>query len=208
MSETSHHPRFDLASERVGTIYAKALYGAADAAGSLDVVVEELASLVHDVLDKHPLLANAVVSPRITHDERLQILDKAFAGRMSPTLLTFLKVLSGHNRLYCLREIQRAFHLLVGEKRGRVDVKVTSAQPLSEQSFASVSARLRETLGKDVEVLTSVNPALIGGLIVRIGDTVIDGSVAHQLENIRHQTLSAAAQQAKDALERFTTSET
>ncbi|MFI4877123.1 MAG: ATP synthase F1 subunit delta [Blastopirellula sp. JB062] len=208
MSETSHQPRFDLANQRVGTIYAKALYGSAEAAGSLDVIVEELASLVHDVLDAHPSLANVVVSPRIGHEERLQILEKAFAGRMNPTLLTFLKVLSEHNRLYALREIQRAFHQLVGEKRGRVDVQVTSAEPLSEQSFAAVSQRLRETLGKDVEVFASVNPALIGGLIVRVGDTVIDGSVAHQLERIRRQTLDAAAQQAKDALERFTTSET
>ncbi|PQO42936.1 F0F1 ATP synthase subunit delta [Blastopirellula marina] len=203
MAETSQHPRFDLANERVGTIYAKALYGAAEAAGSLDQVVSELASLVHDVL-QHPKLANAVISPRISHDERLVILDKAFAGRMNPTLLTFLKVLSNHNRLYCIREIQRAFHQLVGEKRGRVDVKVISAEPLSEASLVAITARLRETLGKDVEVLSSVNPKLIGGLIIRVGDTVIDGSVANQLESIRRQTLDAAAQQAKDALERFT----
>ncbi|TWT39777.1 F0F1 ATP synthase subunit delta [Blastopirellula retiformator] len=203
MAETSQHPRFDLGSERVGTIYAKALYGAAEAAGSLDEIVAELASLVHDVLE-HPALANAVISPRISHDERIVILDKAFTGRMNPTLLTFLKVLSNHNRLYCIREIQRAFRQLVGEKRGRVDVKVTSAQPLSEQSLQSVTARLQETLGKEVEVLATVNPALIGGLVIRVGDTVIDGSVANQLENIRRQTLEAAAQQAKDALDRFT----
>src|SRR5262245_46105419 len=92
----------DASRQHLGTVYAKALLGAAEKVGQADQVVEELESLVADVLNKLPALEEALKTPRLTHEERLPILDKAFGGKMSATALTFLKVVSKHGRLDCL----------------------------------------------------------------------------------------------------------
>src|SRR5215208_4907786 len=89
----TRHDTLDAGRQHLGMVYGKALLGAAEKIGQSDQVVEELESLVSDVLDKLPTLEEALRTPRLTHEERLPILEKAFGGRMSPTLLTFMKVL-------------------------------------------------------------------------------------------------------------------
>src|SRR3954447_26703284 len=86
----------DAGRQHLGTVYAKALLAAAEKSGQADQVVEELESLVTDVLDRLPQLDAALKSPRLTHEERMPLIDKALGGRLLPTLLTFLKVVSKH----------------------------------------------------------------------------------------------------------------
>src|SRR5438045_6087397 len=93
----------DAGRQHLGTVYAKALLGAAEKVGQADTVVEELESIVSDVLNKLPVIEETLTTPRLAADERLPIIDKAFGGRVSPTTLTFLKVVSNHGRLDCLR---------------------------------------------------------------------------------------------------------
>src|SRR4051794_15034026 len=93
----------DAGKQHLGTVYAKALLGAAEKVGQADHVVEELESIVADVLNKLPRLDEVMKTPRLTHEERMPILERAFGGRASPTTMIFLKVLSKHGRLNCLR---------------------------------------------------------------------------------------------------------
>src|SRR3954468_5357353 len=86
----------DAGRQHLGTVYAKALLGAAEKAGQADQVVDELDSLVADVLDNQSRVDALLTPPRLTHKERLPILNKAFGGKLSPTLMTFLKVVSKH----------------------------------------------------------------------------------------------------------------
>ena len=95
--------KIDAGRQHLGTVYAKALLAAAEKAGQADQAVEELESLVSELFAKLPQLEELLRTPRLTHEERLPVLDKAFAGKLSPTTLTFLKVVSKHNRLDCLR---------------------------------------------------------------------------------------------------------
>src|SRR5262245_32609041 len=142
----TRHDTLDAGRQHLGSVYAKALLGAADKAGQADAIVTELEALVSDVLDKLPLLEEALRTPRLTHEERLPLLDKAFGGKMSPTLLTFLKVLSRHSRLDCLRAISRAARKQLDQARGRVEVLVESVTPLSNPLKERIAGRLKQLL--------------------------------------------------------------
>jgi len=193
----------DASRQHLGSVYAKALLGAAEAAGQADQVVEELESLVTDVLDKLPQLEEAMKSPRLTHEERLPILDKAFGGRLSPTMLTFLKVVSKHGRLDCLRAIARSARKQLNLTRGRVEVIVETAYPLSNPVRERIVGRLMQLLHREVMLTTEVNEDLLGGLVVRVGDTVYDASVAARLKRMEQVTLDHTKQAIRESLERF-----
>jgi F-type H+-transporting ATPase subunit delta len=195
--------RIDASRQHLGTVYAKALLAAAEKAGQADRAVEELEGLVTDVLNKLPQLDAMLKSPRLTHEERLPILDKAFGGKLSPTTLTFLKVVSQHNRLDCLRAIAKAARLQLNTARGRVEVHVESAYPLSNPVRERISQRLTQMLGRQVILTTEVNEDLLGGLVVRVGDTVYDASIAAQLKRMQQVTLDHTKQAIRESIDRF-----
>ena len=196
----------DASRQQLGTVYAKALLGAAEKAGQAETSVGELEALVSDVLDKLPRLDEALKSPRLTHEERLPILEKAFGGKLSATTLTFLKVVSQHNRLDCLRAIARAARKQLDVARGRVEVLVETAYPLSNPVRERSAGRLTQLLGKQVTLVTQVNEDLLGGLVVRVGDTVYDASLAAQLKRMEAVTLDHTKQALRESLERFAVS--
>jgi F-type H+-transporting ATPase subunit delta len=202
----SRHDTLDAGRQHLGTVYAKALLGAADKAGQTDQVVEELEALVSDVLDKLPQLEEAMRTPRLTHEERLPIIEKAFGGKVSATLLTFLKVLSRHSRLDCLRAIARAARKQLDQARGRVEVLVESAAPLNNSLKERITGRLKQLLGREVMLKTALNPDLLGGLLVRVGDTVYDASLAARLQRMEAVTLDHTKQQLRESLSRFAVS--
>ena len=194
----------DSSQQYLGTVYAKALLGATDTAGNTDLVLSEFDSLLDDVLSKLPALEATLASPRVSHDQKVQMLDRAFGGKMSPQLLNFLKVVSGHGRLDCLATINRSAHRQYNAMRGRVEVEIRSAEPLSEELLSQVSNRLRQSLQSEVDVSLNIQPELIGGMLVRIGDTVYDGSVVDQLRRLRANALEKSGQEIRSSLDRFT----
>ena len=204
MTDAAQHPTvFDTGQQHLGGVYAKALLGAAQTAGIAEQVLEELDSLVADVLDRLPKLEATLATPSVPYEAKLRLLDRAFAGRMSLTLLNFLKVAARHRRLDCLRAVQRALHQLYNESTGRVDVYVRTAQPLTAALRAEVIARLEAQLGCRVNLRATVAEGLIGGMVVRVGDTLYDGSVAMQLKRLREDALEKTAQALQQSLERF-----
>ena len=206
MAKSTRHDTLDAGRQHLGTVYAKALLGAAEKSGESDLVVEELEAIVTDVLDKLPTLEEAMRTPRLTHEERLPILEKAFGGRISSTSLTFLKVVSKHGRLDCLRAIARAARKQLDTARGRVEVLVESAAPLSNPLRERIKARLTQLLGREVMLKTSVNENLLGGLMVRVGDTVYDASLSARLKRMAEVTLDHTKQTLRESLSRFAVS--
>ncbi|HEY2411629.1 MAG TPA: ATP synthase F1 subunit delta [Pirellulaceae bacterium] len=193
----------DAGRQHLGTVYAKALLGAAENAGQADTVVDELEAIISDVLNKLPVLNETLKTPRLTAEERLPIIDKAFGGRVSPTTLTFLKVVSNHGRLDCLRAIARAARKQLNAARGRVEVKVETAYPLSNPIRERIANRLRELLGQEVILNADVNEDLLGGLVVRVGDTVYDASLAARLKRMEQVALDHTKQSIRESIERF-----
>ncbi len=194
---------FDPARQRLGTVYAKALLGATEKAGQTQRVLDELDSLVADVLDTQPDFDEVLRTPRIAPEEKVQLLERVFASRVSPLLLNFLKVIAQHERLDALRAIQRAARKLYNETSGRVEVLVRSAAPLSNQVRLNISTRLKALLGKEVVLTTELDPDLLGGLVVRVGDTVYDGSLAGKLKAMEAVTLEHATQRLRESVDQF-----
>lgn len=204
MTEAVEHSTvLDTGQQHIGQVYAKALLGAAQKAGVAEQVVAELDSLVFDVLERQPQLDATLSSLRVPYEAKVRMLEKAFAGRMSDLLLTTLKVICRHRRFDCLRAIRRAAQVQYNELLRRVEVEVCSAQPLTPELRSAVSMRMKAVLGSEVELVETLDPQLIGGLVVRVGDTVYDASVANWLVRLRKDALEQTAQTIKEALERF-----
>ncbi len=194
---------FDSDDQYLGSVYAKALLGAADKAGNTEAVLDEFDSLVGDVLDSLPKLDAVLSSPRVPLPSQIEILDKAFGGKMAKELLNFLKVVAEHGRFECIRAMNRTARRLYNEGRGRVSVEVRTAEALDASTLESIGSKLAERLGREVEVTAVVNPDLIGGMVVRVGDTVFDASLLNQLDRLRQVTLEKTTQQIRDSIERF-----
>ncbi|QDS89854.1 ATP synthase subunit delta [Rosistilla oblonga] len=193
MNESAKHDTvLDTGALQLGRVYAQALIGAAMKEGVTDDAIEQLGQLVDDVLSQHPTLASVFASPRVSQEEKSRILDSLLGDKVHPVLLRFLKVVAGRGRLGYLNEIRYSADQLKNEMMGRVVAEVRTALPLTDELRQSVQQRLADKLGKDVVLKETVDPQLIGGLVVRIGDTVIDSSVAGQLESL--------SQRARDGL--------
>jgi len=204
MSETVRQPTiFDSGQEHVGVVYAKALLGAAGTAGQTAAVVEELDSFVADVLDRLPVLEATLASPRVPMETKLALLERGLAGRMSETLLNFLKVVCRHQRFDCLRAVRRAAGQLWNEAQGRVDVLVRTPTPLDAGTSELVTRRLEALLGKQVNLAVQEDESLIGGLVIRVGDMVYDASVANELNRLRESAVDTVVHAVRKSLDRF-----
>ena len=207
MSQPRQETVFDTTQQHLGAVYARALLGATENAGNTDAVLEELESLVDEVLSRVPQLEGTLTSPRVPTEAKHSILDRAFEGRLSRDLLIFLKVVARRGRFDCLRAIAHAFREQFNELRGRVKVQVRSASELDQGARDLVTDRLRGALGREVDLQLDVDPELIAGLVVRVGDTVYDGSVANRLLALREDIFARATEKIRGQLDRFAVAE-
>ena len=187
---------FDSEEQHVGEVYARALLGAAQSANKVDAVVEQFESFVVDVLDKNPKIELALANPKMSVEDKWSLIDRVFGGKMEPTLLTMLKVLARRQRLGSLRPIQKCASDLRDELAGRIQVQVTVASELDASARDALVAKLKTVFKKEIRLNTKVDPSILGGLIVRVGDTVLDGSVDGQLAALR----KTVAQRSETAL--------
>ncbi len=193
----------DVGFEQVGSVYGKALLSAAESAGCTEAVLEEFDTLVFDVVAKHPRFEAVLASALVSHDEKIGILDRVFGSSTSPMLLNFLKVVSNHGRLDCLRPIHSRTRELYDEMRGRVPVRLTTATPVTGETADRIARDLKTTIGGEPVVSRDVDPDLIGGAVVRVGDTVYDGSIANQLKVIREQMIDRSVHEIQSRRDRF-----
>ena len=193
----------DVAAMGVGALYAKALLGATESAGNTEAVLVELDSLVDDVLIPHPKFEAILASNMVSDEERCKLIDRVFGGRISPLFQSFLKVLSRHGRGGSLPAIRRAAHAQYDHLRGRVRVEVTTAAPLDTLLAQTIRDQLRGLLAAEPVLVKKTNPDLIGGLVLRIGDTVYDGSVSAQLERVRTQMIHRSVHEIQSRRDRF-----
>ena len=153
---------------------------------------QNLVSAVEGDLDNlgQALVASAefgalIRNPKVSREAAGQAMD-AVAGvlGLSPLTKNFLGVLAGNRRLSALPEIVRAFAAIAAAERGEVTAEVTSAHPLTDDQLAALAAKLQAREGRTVKLKTSVDPDLLGGLVVRIGSTQIDSSIRTRLNSL------------------------
>jgi len=203
MSENSQKVAFDIDTQQVAKIYAKGLIGAAEASGQTAEIVAEFESLMDDVLYAHPEFAKILSSNFIGHDEKVGILDRVLGKQASTTMLAFLKVMSAHGRLDCLQAVRLEVKRLSQELLGEIEVLVQAAFPLDQTLSQSLTDSLRKLLGKEPKVKFETNANLVGGLVVRVGDTVFDGSVATQLAQLKTRLVDRTVEVIETQRDRF-----
>jgi F-type H+-transporting ATPase subunit delta len=170
--------------------YARALFGIGIDAGNFEALgheIDELSSL----LAGSPELRNALENPVFRPEEKRAVLEQILP-RVTPTaeVRRFVLLLLERRRLVMLPAIARAYRDLADAHAGRVRAKVTSAEPLSPAALEGIRRALGQRTGKQVLVEAEVDPDLIGGVIARVGDLVLDGSVRTQLAELREKLVN------------------
>ncbi|MCC7333674.1 MAG: ATP synthase F1 subunit delta [Pirellulaceae bacterium] len=200
MTDTpQHETALDGDQQQVGALYAKALLGSAG--GSVDEIVAELEAVVSECLGKHPQLEQALASPRISLEQKETMLDRIFNGRVDGKLLNFLKILCRRGRIDSLRAIQVSATVMREEQLGKQRVTVTTAQTLGDEQREQIKHRLRDAFGIEAILLEVVDESLLGGIVLRIGDKVLDGSVLGKLQSIRTAVASGVQNAIRDRYE-------
>jgi F-type H+-transporting ATPase subunit delta len=189
-------------ARQVALVYAKAFLGACEKSGQSGQLIDELsavAGVLEQSADLEAVLASALVGP----EEKVQIVDRLFGSRLSPTVVDFLRVLARHGRVDLVRVVDQEVLRLYDESQGRVRVEVHTAQQLEKSQGDRLAGALRQFLSGEPKVEPVVNPALIGGILLRVGDTVYDGSVARQLNQAREQMIHRSIHEIQSGRDRF-----
>jgi len=170
--------------------YAKALFGLGVDQGAYDKFGQELDALVR-TYDQSADLRLALENPVIKPAEKQAIL-RALLPRIAPSLPVqrFAQLLLERGRFPMLRAIARAYRELADARAGQVRASVTAAEALGPADLDRVRRALEKRTGRKVIIESSVDPGLIGGIVARVGDLVLDGSVRTQLEEMRRRLLN------------------
>ncbi|HEX8442151.1 MAG TPA: F0F1 ATP synthase subunit delta [Allosphingosinicella sp.] len=164
--------------------YATALFELARDNKMLEAVGASLASLRRGLAES-PELRELTTSPLVTREQAVGAIGATSqAMRLDPLTANFLGVLAQNRRLGQLGPVIRAFNMLAANHRGETTAEVTSAHPLDDGQVQALRQNLRSRLGRDVAVDLTVDPAILGGLVVKIGSQMIDGSIRTKLNNL------------------------
>jgi F-type H+-transporting ATPase subunit delta len=164
--------------------YATALFELARDNKMLEAVGASLASLRRGLAES-PELRELTTSPVVTRAQATGAIGAtAQAMRLDPLTANFLGVLAQNRRLAQIGPVIRAFNMLAANHRGETTAEVTSAHPLDDGQVQALRQNLRSRLGRDVAVDLTVDPAILGGLVVKIGSQMIDGSIRTKLNNL------------------------
>ncbi len=177
-----------VADVKVARRYARALFHAAQKLNRVDAVQNDLVTLV-SLWNQNPTLEKALESPLFPADKKNALIDQLFAKDTEPLTRSFLHLLVEKRREEILRTVQEEFRILSDEARGLVRAEATVAAPLTDMDHAALVKGLQTRTGKQVELNVRVDPIILGGVVVRMQDTVIDGSVRGALERLREQML-------------------
>lgn len=171
--------------------YAEALLALARKANDLPGW-GRMISDVANAVEQDERLRRFLEAPQIAAEQKNEILGKAFQDRVPRLFLRFLQKLVDNRRQMLIPLIAREYHQLVDEVEGRVHAQVTVARPVDDAGRDAIAAQLSRALGKTVVPHVAVNPAILGGLVVRVGDTVMDGSVRRRLSMLRGRLLASS----------------
>lgn len=197
----------DASRAKLADVYAVAAFGACEAQGvSIAEFLAEFDEFVELACDAFPKFEEILASPMVPVDEKYRVVDSVCRDA-TPIFKNFLKTLAKRGRTEILRDVRRRCRQIEAERKGRVAVRVTTATPLSEDAKTSLAAKLRKLIGGEPELFAVVDPALIGGVIVRVGDKVYDASIATQLNNARQETINRSVHEIQSRRDSFRHSE-
>jgi F-type H+-transporting ATPase subunit delta len=198
-------PLIDKEPDALAEIYATSLYQLADQAGGRGAVESTLAELddLMEISRGDPHFSEFLASRVVPASQRSASLDRILKGRCSDLTLRFLQILNTKGRLAHLTAIVAAFDRQVQEKFGRIEVDVYTASPATQDELNSVREQIQSRLGREPVLHAYVEPSMIGGLKLQIGDQLIDGSVSTQLRRLKDQFAQRGAPSVRAKFDRL-----
>ncbi len=161
-------------------VYSSAMLVLAQASNEEDALLADLVDLVA-LLDRTPTLAAFFGDPTVDSNDREQSIERIFRGKASDLMINTLQILNRKDRLSVLSTIVDQYRLALQSERGRVDVHVRTAVPMPEELKTTLAATASSQTGKNARIVETVDPTIIGGLVLQIGDVKYDMSVASKL---------------------------
>lgn len=177
--------------EELARVYARALFEAAEEQGKVDVLREQLGQLA-DALEQNRELRLFFFSPYFSTAEKQQALDGLLEGA-EEAFVGFLNLLIENHRMPVIFRVRREYERLWAEANKVLPVQVTSAIELDEATTESIGAGIGQSTSRKVTLSTRVDPDILGGIVVRVGNSILDASIRSRLEQLRKQVASAAA---------------
>jgi F-type H+-transporting ATPase subunit delta len=176
-----------LSLETIARRYATALADVAIERGDTDAVQKELTEW-DTMISSNPPLREAFGNPTIPYEQKQNLLrELTKKSNVGPTTGSFLQVLLRNQRINEIGEVNKRFALILDQRVGVVAAQVTTARPLPKKLVQSLETKLTSMTGKKVRLTFATDQGLIGGVIVRIGSTIYDGSVRNQLQQVERQ---------------------
>lgn len=169
--------------------YARGMFEVARGEGALDRVEGELLSLAR-ALESSPELRSTLTDPQLPAEKKSAIITDLIGARAHQLTVGLVELLVGQNRVSDLPAIAMGLAEAAAASRDKAVAEVRSAVPLDDETVQRLSRSLGRATGKDVEVKVFVDPSVIGGIVARVGDTVIDGSIARRFESVRQAVRS------------------
>ncbi|MEY3457058.1 MAG: F-type ATPase subunit delta [Planctomycetota bacterium] len=192
----------DPGARAVATLYAQSFLSAAQANQAVSAE-EELESFVREVLGKFPEFREILLSDFAGRDEKLQIINRSIAPQCSEFFANFLRVLVRHGRTELLPVILEVVIRLRETAAGKQRVRVRSPRPLTSNARNQISASLKARLGFEPILEESIDPQLIGGVVLQIGDTVFDSSLRSRLKTLQGRLVEKAFNEIQSRRDRF-----
>jgi F-type H+-transporting ATPase subunit delta len=176
--------------EEIAQVYARSLFEVAREQGKLDELREQLGQLA-DALNDHRELAMFFFSPYFSTNEKQQALTRLLDGA-APELVNFLELLIEKHRMPVIYRIRLEFERLWDEENKTLPVEITSAIALDEQTTVSLGRTIGERTGRKVTLAARVDPDILGGVIIRVGNSILDASIRNRLEQLRRHVAHAS----------------
>jgi ATP synthase F1 delta subunit len=171
--------------EEIAQVYARSLFEVARDQGKIDDVREQLSELA-DALDEDRSLSTFFFSPYFSTEEKKDGLHKAIDGA-DPIFMNFLELLLEKHRMPVIYRIRRDYDELWREENKLLPVQVTSAIELDDQVVKNLTDRIAEQTDRKIELTTTVEPDILGGIVLRVGNSILDASIRNRLEQLRRQ---------------------
>jgi len=170
--------------------YARAILDLASEGGEAESLWEELRG-VKQVVEANPVFGAFLRDPTIGENERRRVLDKVFGGKVCKLLSHAMGVMNKKGRLGLLGAVADEYREMLDEQMGKVKVRVTVPREMDQAALAEVGRRISEALNKKAEVEQVVDESIIGGMVIRVNDRLIDASVRRQLEAMKERLTEA-----------------
>jgi F-type H+-transporting ATPase subunit delta len=166
--------------------YAEALFEVAVENGNLEQTREEI-QFVAEVFESNPELKTIFVHPRLSKKEKKGMLEELFKGKISESVLNLGYITVDKGREGYLSEISREFNVLSNAEQGIVEAKAITAVPMTEDELNALEERLSKRFNKRIQLSNLIDESVIGGVLLKIGDKVMDGSIKGKMEDIEKE---------------------